>query len=103
MSLIDAMMEDCVIMNRSKLPDGEGGYITSWSEGAPIKCAIVFDNSLRSKIAQSEGFTNAYTITTEKSLVLEFNDVIKRLKDGKSSGSHLIRAIMYRPALQHLT
>ena len=84
MSLIDDMMEDCVIMNKSRVSDGEGGTITTWTEGAPIKAAIVADSSMQSRIAQKEGVTSTYTITTRKETELDFHEVIKRVKDAKT-------------------
>lgn len=83
MSLIDSMMEKCILMNKTSVSDGEGGFEIAWSEGAEIDCAIVLDASMRTRIAEAEGFTNSYTITTRKNAVLEFHDVIKRKRDGK--------------------
>lgn len=83
MSLIDLMMDSCVIMNRSKVSDGEGGFITEWTEGADVLCAIVNDTSMSARVAEKDGVTSTYTITTRKNVVLEYHDVIKRKKDGK--------------------
>ena len=82
MSLIDAMMA-CVIMNKSKVADGQGGFTVEWTEGAPIMVAIVNDSSISARIAEKEGVTSTYTLTTRRENVLEYHDVIKRLKDGK--------------------
>lgn len=83
MSLIDSMMDDCVLMNKIKVSDGEGGYIVEWSEGAPIQCAIVLDQTMQARIAEKQGVSSVYTITTKKDLKLEYHDVLKRKKDGK--------------------
>ena len=80
--LIDEMMDACVYMNKAKIPDGQGGSKVEWTEGAPIDVAIVLDTSIRTRIAESEGFTNSYTLTTKRDTALENNDVIKRLSDG---------------------
>lgn len=82
MSLID-WMEKCIIMNKTKISDGEGGFDVTWAEGAEIYCAIALDSSMRARIAQSEGFTNVYSIVTNANVNLEFHDVIKRVSDGK--------------------
>lgn len=81
MSLIDNMMESCVIMNKAKVPDGQGGFITTWTDGAEIMVAITHDTSIQALRAESEGVTSTYTLTTKKTNVLEFHDVIKRLSD----------------------
>lgn len=83
MSLIESMMEDLTIMNKVSVEDGQGGNIVEWSEGATIKGAITLDTSMRTRIAESEGFTNSYTVTTNKNVSLDFHDVIKRNRDGK--------------------
>ena len=84
MSLIDLMMTDCVIMNKAKISDGEGGFDTEWTEGAQIKVAIVKDASLNARIAEKDGVTSTFTLTTKRDNALEFHDVIKRLKDGQT-------------------
>ena len=81
MSLIESMMESCVVMNKVRQSDGEGGFITEWVEGPNIKAAIINDTSLQARIAEKEGVTNTYTITTPKNVALEYHDVIKRLSD----------------------
>lgn len=83
MSLIDEMMDICVFLNRSKVSDGEGGFKVEWSEGAEFRAAIVRDSTMTARIAEKEGVSSVYTITTRKSEVeLEYHDVIKRRSDG---------------------
>lgn len=81
MSLIDYMMIDCVFMNKAKVPDGQGGFNTEWTEGAPVKVAIVHNSTMQARIAEKEGVTSTYTLTTTRDNFLEFHDVIKRLED----------------------
>lgn len=83
MSLIENMMEKCVIMNSAKVSDGEGGFIVEWSEGAEIDVAIVNNSSMEARIAEKQGVTSTYTLTTTKGVKLEYHDVIKRVSDGK--------------------
>lgn len=82
MSLIDEQMEDCVIMDKVSVSDGQGGFDYTWTEGASFKAAIVKDSSLNARIAEKEGVTEIYTITVYKGSILEFHDVIKRSSDG---------------------
>ena len=83
MSLLDNAFEDFTIINKSKVPDGEGGFITTWTDGATIQAASRLDNSTVAKIAQAQGVTAVYTIFTRKSITLEFHDVIRRERDKK--------------------
>lgn len=83
MSLLSQAYEDVVMLEKTRISDGEGGFITEWTEGVQFQAAITFDSSMQGRIAEKQGVTSHYTITTNKSAKLEFHDVIRRLKDGK--------------------
>jgi hypothetical protein len=83
MSLLSEAMTDCVIINKQVVDDGYGGQETIWTEGATIQCAIVLNNSIQAQIAQKQGTTAYYTITTPKSVNLEYHNVLKRVSDNK--------------------
>lgn len=83
MSLIDEAMTTVVLMEKTRQPDGEGGFITEWVDGVSFDAAITFDTSMESRIAERQGVTSRYTVTTNKNAKLEFHDVIRRLNDGK--------------------
>ena len=83
MSLLEKAMEDVVLMEKHREPDGEGGFITNWQESINFKCAITFDTSIQARAAEAQGVTSRYTVTTGKNAKLDFHDVIKRLRDGK--------------------
>ena len=83
MNLVENMMTDCAIMNKIKISDGEGGTISTWEEGLPIQAAITLDTTMQARIADKQGVTSIYTITTKRGVSLEYHDVIKRLSDGK--------------------
>ena len=83
MSLIDEAMTTVVLMEKTRQPDGEGGFITNWNEGAEFVAAITFDTSIEARTAMQQGVTSVYTVTTRKNVMLEYHDVFKRLSDGK--------------------
>lgn len=66
MSLINEFLQDCILMDKKRTSDGEGGFITEWVEGAKIQAAIVRDTSMSARVAEKEGVTATYTITTAK-------------------------------------
>lgn len=80
--LIDAFMADCVMMDKRTVPDGIGGFVHEWQEGADFQAAVVKDNTLKAKIAEKEGVTELYTVTFSRDLPLGFHDVFKRKNDG---------------------
>lgn len=83
MSLLSEAYEDVVLMAKRHESDGEGGFITNWVESIVFQAAITFDTSMESRIAEKQGVTSRYTITTNKNAKLEYHDVIRRVKDGK--------------------
>lgn len=83
MSLLDEWMEDCIMYDRTTVPDGYGGYTIVWKEGVEFKGAITLDTSVEAKRAEKEGVTGLYTVTTSKALNLQYHDVFKRASDGK--------------------
>ena len=40
-------------------------------------------SSMQARAAEKQGVTSMYTVTTSKSVVLQYHDVIKRDRDGK--------------------
>lgn len=83
MSLLEKAYEDYTLLDKVRTEDGYGGFDVSWKEGATIKGAMVFNNSIEAKKAQAMGVTSVYTLTTKKDIVLEYHDVLKRVRDGK--------------------
>ena len=83
MSMIEDSMEQVCFMQKVRIPDGEGGFITRWEEGTEFRASIGFDTSLQARVADKQGVTSLYTVTTAKNAKLEFHDVLKRLFDGK--------------------
>lgn len=83
MSLLNEAMEDCVLLNKQTTLDEYGGFINTWAEGATFKCAIVFDTSIQARVAEAQGVTSRYTVTTQKNTVLQYHDIFRRTRDQK--------------------
>lgn len=82
MSLLSNAMEDFVIINKSVVDDGLGGYRTEWIEGATIQCAVSFETSPELSIAEALGSKSVYKIIVRKSIQLDYHDVLKRKSNG---------------------
>lgn len=82
MSLLDEAMDNYVIMNKIRVPDGYGGTITEWTEGAQIKGAIDMPDSQLAQIADKLTERANCNFITKKNITLVVNDVVKRVKDG---------------------
>lgn len=83
MSLLSEAYEDVTMIDKTTSPDGYGGYVVIWKDGAKFKAAIVLDSSMQARIAEKDGVTALYTITTNRQINLQFHDIIRRESDGK--------------------
>lgn len=83
MSLLDNAMTPCVLMDRTTVPDGAGGYVPTWVDGAQFDAAITFDTSIQARIGEVQGVKSLYTVTTRKIMNLQGRDIFRRLEDGK--------------------
>ena len=41
MSLLDDVANKCVLMEKKRMPDGAGGYIVAWAEGAEFRARVM--------------------------------------------------------------
>ena len=83
MSLLSQAMEYVVMLEKKRIPDGEGGFTTEWADGVQFKAAINFDSSMEARTAEKAGVTSLYTVTVPTNAKLEYHDVLKRIRDGK--------------------
>lgn len=77
MSLLDDFAKPCVLMDKTRTPDGEGGYITAWQEGAEFANYFALDSSLEARRAEKEGVTSLYSVLVDKSVPIEYNDYFR--------------------------
>lgn len=83
MSLLDETSEEFVILSKTTVSDGYGGYTVEWRDGATIKGNMAFNSSLEAQKAQAQGVYSVYTLLTKRDIVLEYHDVLRRVRDGK--------------------
>ena len=83
MSLLDDYMENCVMIDKTTVSDGRGGFDYAFVEGAEFQAAITLDNSIQAKIAEQQGVTGIYSVTTQKSINLQYHDIFRRSSDSK--------------------
>lgn len=77
MSLLDDFASPCVLLDKKRTPDGEGGYITSWSDGAEFQNYYYLDSSLEARRAEKEGVNSLYSALVDKSVPIEYNDFFR--------------------------
>lgn len=80
--LVENMMTRCVFVEKRRVPDGQGGFLTSWEDGEEFQAVIVKDRTLAARVAEKQGVTSVYTVTTPVGVGLDFHEVFRRLSDG---------------------
>ena len=80
--LFEETFEECTLIDRRSVSDGMGGYINRWIDGAKFVASIDKDNTLAARVAEKQGVTEIYTVTTYKGANLDFHDVFRRESDG---------------------
>lgn len=83
MSLMSDMMVDCAFLDKTTQPDGFGGAVPIWTEGAPFKAAINLQSSIQARVAEVQGVTGMYRVTVPKSVRIGYGEAFIRLSDGK--------------------
>lgn len=84
MNLFETFYEDLIMMDKTTISDGMGGFSTEWVEGASFRGAVVTQATTEQRQAEQAIGAVSYQITTQPSAVLNFGDVIKR-----ANGSYL--------------
>ena len=83
MSLLTDSMTRCVLLDKRRTPDGEGGYTIEWVDSVEFDAAIVFESSMEARIGAKSGVTSLYTVTVPDGVKLDYHDVFRRVSDGK--------------------
>lgn len=81
--LLEEYSDDFLIMNKTTEDDGYGGYKIVWTEGATIRGALAPASQQEVTVADAMGEKTTHTLVIDKSLVLDYHDVIKRVRDGQ--------------------
>ena len=81
--MLSDFFEDFIMQNWTSEPDGFGGIIWTLSDGASFRAGIATQNSAEAQLAYQAGTKTVYRIAHRKTLVLEQDDRVKRIKDGR--------------------
>lgn len=82
MSLLDDFSRPCVLLEKTRVPDGEGGYFVTWAEGAAFANYQSLDSSLEARIAESQGVTSVYSALVDKAVPIEYGDYFRDKSTG---------------------
>lgn len=82
MSLLDDFARKCVLLEKSRVSDGEGGWDVQWSDGADFLNYQAIDTSMEARRAEKEGVTSVYTGLVDKNVPIEYGDYFRDADSG---------------------
>ena len=83
MSLVSKSMKDCELIEVTKVSDGEGGNINTYTVKSTFPASITTTNRTQGRAAEERVPITTYNITTPADIQLKYHDVIRRVDDGK--------------------
>lgn len=84
MSLLDAFARSCVLLKKIAVPDGMGGELASWADGASFECSLALDNCMEARRAEKEGVTSLYTALVDKDMPISYGDYFRDTASGET-------------------
>ena len=84
MSMLEDLARPSVLMEKKRVPDGAGGFLVEWTEGAEFTNYQALDTSMEARIAEKQGVTSLYSALVDKAVPIEYNDVFKDKATGET-------------------
>lgn len=84
MSLLDDFARTCVVLEKKRVPDGAGGYLVEWTEGAEFVNYQALDTSMEARRAEKEGVTSVYSALVQSDFPIEYNDYFRDKQSGQT-------------------
>mgnify|MGYP006934502799 FL=1 len=82
MSLLDDFSRKCVLLQKSPIPDGAGGYVGTWSDGIEFENYQALETSMEARRAEKEGVTSIYTALVDKNIPIRYGDYFRDIATG---------------------
>jgi hypothetical protein len=83
-AITGTVLDDFAFMVKTLVPDGVGGQKRTWVQGLTFTANVSKVTTNPMEVAEAQGTKAVYKVTTPKTLILDFHDVIKRISDGKT-------------------
>ena len=82
MSLLSDFGKICVFKEKTRTPDGEGGYTIDWTDGATFLNYQALDTSMEARRAEKQGVTSVYSALVDKDVPIKYGDYFKEKESG---------------------
>lgn len=77
-----AFSSNFVFRDKTRVPNGMGGYDEAYTDGAEFSGSLVTDTSTEARVAEKQGVTSLYTLTMPLDVPLDYNDRFKDTETG---------------------
>lgn len=84
MSLLDDFARACVLLDKVRRPDGEGGSSTVWVDSIEFENYQALDTSMEARRAEKEGVTSLYSALVAKDVPIEYGDYFRDTSTGET-------------------
>lgn len=81
MNLLESMMEECRLMDKTTVNGGLMGRQDTYTPGASFRAAIIKASSDQTMLAEKQGVGEVFTVVTDKGFGLAFHEVFRRESD----------------------
>lgn len=83
MSLMDVYNTTCVLLVRSNVKDGLGGWKQVYTAGDEFIAAWEYESAPEITVAEQQGVERTYMIYVDKTLSLDYHDTFRRADNGQ--------------------
>lgn len=80
-NLLTTMMQPCVMMDKTTVNDGMGGFTPTWVRGATFDAFVRKETAPELVVAEKQGVKETFTVVVPIGTPLEYHDVFMRLSD----------------------
>lgn len=82
--LLDDYGRKCILLEKTNVPDGFGGYETVWKDGIEFQNYQALESSMEARIAEKQGVTSVYNALVSKSVPIEYHSVFRDTTTGET-------------------
>lgn len=75
--LLDDYGRKCILLEKTNVPDGFGGYETVWKDGLEFENYQALESSMEARIAEKQGVTSVYNALVKRDLPIEYHSVFR--------------------------
>lgn len=82
MNLLECFGRPCVLLEKTRVDDAEGGWTTTWTDGAAFTNYQALDASMEARRAEQEGVTSVYNALVDQAVPIEYGDYFRDTEIG---------------------